>query len=120
MDHRCTSVTLYSPQAQIVLDVLDRDGICFSRREYVQKKYEESAPVFLSAYDWFVKAAEAHIPKPQGAEYPYWAFGSPENVDLSAGGRVLHIFSNLTCYINTACRSVRQGMSYATSVTDNI
>ena len=89
MDHRCTSVTLYSPQAQIVLDVLDRDGICFSRREYVQKKYEESAPVFLSAYDWFVKAAEAHIPKPQGAEYPYWAFGSPENVDLSAGGRVL-------------------------------
>ena len=89
MDHRRTSVTLYSPQAQIVLDVLDRDGICFSRREYVQKKYEESAPVFLSAYDWFVKAAEAHIPKPQGAEYPYWAFGSPENVDLSAGGRVL-------------------------------
>ena len=39
--------------------------------------------MFLSAYDWFVKAAEAHIPKPQGAEYPYWAFGSPENVDLS-------------------------------------
>ena len=35
-------------RAQIVLDVLDRDGICFSRREYVQKKYEESAPVFLS------------------------------------------------------------------------
>ena len=89
MDHRRTSVTLYSPQAQIVLDVLDRDGICFSRREYVQKKYEESAPVFLSAYDWFVKAAKAHVPKPQGAEYPYWAFGSPENVDLSAGGRVL-------------------------------
>ena len=89
MDHRRTSVTLYSPQAQIVLDVLDRDGICFSRREYVQKKYEESAPVFLSAYDWFVKAAEAHVPKPQGAEYPYWAFKSPENVDPSAGGRIL-------------------------------
>lgn len=89
MDHRRTSVTLYSPQAQIVLDVLDRDGICFSRREYVQKKYEESAPVFLSAYDWFVKAAEAHVPKPQGAEYPYWAFKSPENVDPSAGGWIL-------------------------------
>ncbi len=45
--------------------------------------------MFLSAYDWFVKAAEAHVPKPPGAEYPYWAFGSPENVDLSSGGRVL-------------------------------
>lgn len=89
MDHKRASVTLYSPQAQIVLDVLNRDGICFSRREYVQKKYEESAPVFLSAYDWFVKAAAARIPKPPGAEYPYWAFGSPENVDLSAGGQVL-------------------------------
>ena len=81
-------------KADITVDVykrqvLDRDGICFSRREYVQKKYEESAPVFLSAYDWFVKAAEAHVPKPQGAEYPYWAFKSPENVDPSAGGRIL-------------------------------
>lgn len=45
--------------------------------------------MFLSAYDWFVKAAEAHVPKPQGAEYPYWAFKSPENVDPSAGGRIL-------------------------------
>ena len=89
MDHRCTSVTLYSPQAQIVLDVLDRDGICFSRREYVQKKYEESAPVFLAAYDWFVKTAASYVPRPPEAEYPYWAFKNPENVDLSGGGRGL-------------------------------
>lgn len=70
MDHRRTSVTLYSPQAQIVLDVLDRDGICFSRREYVQKKYEESAPVFLSAYDWFVKAAEPMFQSPRVRNTP--------------------------------------------------
>ena len=38
MDHRCTSVTLYSPQAQIVLDVLDRDGICFSRPGICSRK----------------------------------------------------------------------------------
>ncbi len=77
MDHRRTSVCLYSPQAQIVLDVLDRDGICFSRREYVQKKYEESAPVFLSAYDWFVKAAEAHVPKPRGCGIPLLGLQKP-------------------------------------------
>jgi len=89
MGNERLTVTLYSPQAPVVIDTLNRDGICFSRREYVAKKYEESAPVFLAAYDWFVKEAKKYLPKPEGAEYPYWAFLDPANVDQSAGNQAL-------------------------------
>lgn len=89
MDYANYTVTLYSPQAPVVIDALNRDGICFSRREYVAGKYGESAPIFLAAYDWFVKEAPRHLLKPGGAEYPYWAVLDPANVDLSAGNRTL-------------------------------
>lgn len=89
MGHADYTVTLYSPQAEIVIDTINRDGIAFSRREYVARKYGESAPIFLAAYDWFVKEAARYLPKPPGAEYPYWAFMDPKNVDSSAGNRTL-------------------------------
>ena len=65
---------LYSDQTATVRAVIERDGVCFSKREYVQKKYQESAPVFLHNYDWFVRRAKELVPLPSGAEYPYWAF----------------------------------------------
>lgn len=68
------TLTLYSSQAGAVHTALFRDGVCFSKRAYVQKKYVESAPVFITAYDWFVQAAQSYLPRPEGAEYPYWAF----------------------------------------------
>lgn len=83
------TITLYSPQAEVVIDTLERDGICFSRREYVKQKYGESAPIFLAAYDWFVHEASGYVPRPENAEYPYWAFMDPKSVDTSAGNRVL-------------------------------
>ena len=44
MGYERTEIMLYSSQAEIVLETLKRDGICFSRREYVKKKYGESLP----------------------------------------------------------------------------
>ena len=80
------SMMLYSSQSQTVWGILHRDGVCFSKREYVQQKYEESAPIFLTVYDWFCSQAQKLLPRPEGAEYPYWAFrdlysvsGSPDN-----------------------------------------
>lgn len=90
MDSRCDTIRLYSQQAAPVLEVIARDGVCFSKAEYVRKKYGESAPVFLTAYRWFVDQAETIVPRPAGAEFPYWAFqnlysieGSGENPPLS-------------------------------------
>lgn len=78
-------VTLYSAQAQPVRDVLTREGVCFSREAYVARKYGESAPIFLTAYRWFARAAGDIVPPPPGAELPYWAFRDLYSVDLSGG-----------------------------------
>jgi hypothetical protein len=91
MDIADNRVKLYFSQSEAVVKILDRDGICFSKKEYVVKKYEESAPIFTAAYDWFVMEAQKYIPKPEGAEYPYWAFGDLHSVDRSAGGKLLQL-----------------------------
>lgn len=91
MGGKGNTITLYAMQADIVLQVIERDGICYSKREYVQKKYEESAPIFMTAYSWFVREAERIVPRPEGAEYPYWAFRDLVNVDKSGGGNLLKL-----------------------------
>lgn len=67
------------------------EGTAFSKRVYVQKKYQESAAVFTTAYDAFVKEAVRLVPKPAGAEYPYWAFPDFRELDVSGGGRVMEL-----------------------------
>lgn len=84
-------IRLYSSQSETVVDILEREGICFSKEEYVVKKYEESAPIFVAAYTWFVREAEKYIPKPEGAEYPYWAFKDLQSVDQSSDGKLLQL-----------------------------
>ena len=59
------------------------------KRRVCTKKYKESAKVFINAYGWFVKEAQHIVPKPEGAEYPYWAFTDLYNVDQTGDGHVL-------------------------------
>ncbi len=91
MDPIDRTVILYSPQAPAVLQALARDGRAFSKRDYVKAKYGESAPVFLTAYDAFCREAEEIVPRPNGAEYPYWAFADPASLELSGDGKVLRL-----------------------------
>ena len=86
MADRCNTIRLYSFQTDVVYQVLKRDGVCYSKEEYVRKKYKESAKVFINAYGWFVKEAQHIVPKPEGAEYPYWAFTDLYNVDQTGDG----------------------------------
>ena len=58
-------------------------------KKAIRKKYKESAKVFINAYGWFVKEAQHIVPKPEGAEYPYWAFTDLYNVDQTGDGHVL-------------------------------
>ena len=91
MDHGGGGLILYAAQAQPVLDALERDGVCHSRAEYVKKKYGESAPVFLTAYNWFVQQLPRYVPKPEGAEFPYWAFRELYSVDPMGTAGVLKL-----------------------------
>jgi hypothetical protein len=89
MDKENNNVILYSPQAGPVWDAVLKDGIAYSRREYVQKKYEESAAVFLAAYDAYIREAEKIVPRENKTDYPYWAFAEEEQVDRSGGNEVM-------------------------------
>lgn len=85
------NIILYSAQADAVIQAIERDGRCFSREEYVRKKYGESGPIFLTAYSWFVREAVKLVPRPEGAQFPYWAFHDLYGVDQSGGGNVLKL-----------------------------
>lgn len=89
MGNESHTLTLYTAQTEAVWEVLTRDGVCFSREEYVAKKYGETAPGFLAAYRWFAREAPRLVPKPEGAQLPYWAFGELYSVEASGPSRVL-------------------------------
>ena len=88
MDTKNDKVILYSPQSKAVWQELQNLGIAYSKREYVQKKYEESSKIFLTAYDAYIKEAEKIVARPEQWSYPYWAFASLDQVD-PAGGRLM-------------------------------
>ena len=58
-------ISLYSAQSKIVKEVIDREGVCYSKREYVRDKYQESSAIFLTAYDFFVKEARNLVDLPE-------------------------------------------------------
>lgn len=89
MDNQYNTVTLYASQAQVVVDAIMKDGAAFSKAEYVEKKYGESAKVFLTAYQWFVSKLPRYVPKPEGAEFPYWAFMDQYLMEAGSASRIL-------------------------------
>mgnify|MGYP001764424726 FL=1 len=84
MDTQCRCIRLYSAQDTPVLRALEKHEVCFSKAAYVERKYGESAPIFMTAYSWFVQEAEKRVAKPSGAEFPYWAFPHVNQVDLNS------------------------------------
>ena len=88
MGNQRDTIRLYTLQADPVVEAIRRDGACFSREEYVRRKYEESAPIFLTAYRWFAQEAQRFVPKPSEAQLPYWAFQDLYSMEQS-GGHVL-------------------------------
>ena len=91
MDQTDHSIVLYSAQAEPVLEALHRDGVCFSKASYVRRKYQESSPLFLTAYGWVIREAAAYVVPPEGAEFPYWAFENPYSVEASGTVQVLKL-----------------------------
>lgn len=76
-------IRLYTSQTKPVLDAIEKDGFCLSKAAYVQNKYQESAKSFLLVYQWFAGKAAKLVPRPEGAELPYWAFEDIYSADAS-------------------------------------
>ncbi len=86
---RTDTVRLYASQQEVVWQAIQRDGAAYSRAEYVRAKYGIGAPVFLTAYNWFVQQAVAYVPKPEKAEFPYWAFADQYLMQTGRSSRIL-------------------------------
>ena len=71
---------VYAAQTAPVIAELERTGRCFCREEYIRKKYGECADGFLIAYRYLAEKGAARVPRPAGAELPYWV--SPDGAGL--------------------------------------
>ena len=84
-----TVMRLYSVQHKNVVDVIQKEGTCFSKAAYIQQKYGESAPIFMAAYSWLAGQAPTYVPKPTGAQLHYWAFADEASFERYGDSRVL-------------------------------
>lgn len=83
-------IILYTSQSLRVINTIEQEGTCFSNEGYIKSKYQESATIFLTIYHWFSAKAQNFVEKPQGAQFPYWVFKDPINVD-NTGGNLLKL-----------------------------
>lgn len=74
---------VYAAQTEPVIAELERTGQCFCREEYIRKKYGECADGFLIAYRYLAEKGAALVPKPVGAELPYWVSPDPAGLPRS-------------------------------------
>ena len=82
------TIKLYLNQTDVVWEKLQNEGVVFSKLDYIRKKYQEAAPIFITIYSWFVGQASSIVSRPVGAEFPYWAQRELVNLDTSGSGHV--------------------------------
>lgn len=83
MADRSEVMRVYAAQTATVVDELLRSGQCFCREEYIRRKYGECAGSFLIAYRYLAEKGAALVPKPEGAELPYWVSPDPAGLPRS-------------------------------------
>jgi len=71
---------LWTAQAQIVLDTIEKNGVYMVKREFILQKYQSMSNLFLKPYDWFVSRASKIVPLPQGAQYAIWVYSDPNMI----------------------------------------
>ena len=63
-------ILLYTAQQPVVLEALERDGVSRVRREYIDKKYGDTAWSFQEAYAFFRREMAQRIPPSRGGRIP--------------------------------------------------
>ena len=47
-------VTVWTAKEVVVMEAIERDGVSYVKKEYLDKKYGETAWIFKTAYEFFV------------------------------------------------------------------
>lgn len=74
MDTKNNKITLYTSQSPEVIKALLEHKVCYVKREFIVKKYQEVSSIFLEAYNWYISKAQNIVKKPENAEYPFWTY----------------------------------------------
>lgn len=82
---------IWTQQSQKVVDKLKEAERLTVKKEFIQEKYGSEGEIFLKAYNFFVKEAEKIVPRPDGAEYPYWGALKKENAFSGAQGYLIKL-----------------------------
>ena len=84
-------LTLYTQQAQVVLDTIEREGTTRVKRAFIEAKYGEEAWVFQQAYSFYNQHAEQLVSRPEGAESGIWCYVDERWAVSGAGGYLLKL-----------------------------
>lgn len=76
---------MWTAQMPVVDEALRRDGVSYVKKEYLRKKYRETAWVFLTAYDFMTREMAKRVPRPAEAESPVWVFRDRRRVYCGTG-----------------------------------
>lgn len=82
---------MYTVQRDIVLDIIEKDGFCTVKEEYIREKYGSTASVMLNAYKWFREKMKEEIKKQGDDQYPIWLSRSPSILTISEDSKLLKL-----------------------------
>ena len=85
------TITLFTAQAQAVLDAIEHDGYSRVKRAYVQRKYGAESWVFQQAYSFFAQNAPKYVKPPAGAESGIWCFRNWQLALAGAGCKLIEL-----------------------------
>lgn len=85
------TITLYTQQAQVVLDSIERDGTTMVKWDYINKKYGDQARIFSQPYAFFAQHAPAFVPKPANADSGIWCYCDSRWAVAGAGGALIEL-----------------------------
>lgn len=71
-------VSLFTRQHIKSLSYLEKDGIFYAKREFLEEKFGDLTPFFENMYQYFNQEAEKRVSRPPQAALPIWCSISKE------------------------------------------
>lgn len=80
---------LWTSQTKEVVSILQNEGVVKVQKKFIDRKYEESAWIFQTAYQFLSQKLEQKVARPAGAESPFWLFWDPKWAGSGANQQLL-------------------------------
>lgn len=82
-------IKVWTKQHKDIQNDLDSNGRYIVKKEYIKKKMEEHAGIYLDAYGWLYRSVSKFMEIPDDARYPIWVSVTEESKISNSEGNVL-------------------------------